>query len=254
MHQGFPGGSVYKESACSVGDLGSIPGLGRSPGEGNSYPLQYSCLENSVDRGYSQWDRKELDTTEWLTLSHLVRGGPLVCTPKDNWVLLKLHLKLALWTQSSSGWIFPIRGQRVQYFRLFRTHSLCPKYSNLSKESSLGQGTNGRGFSSKTFIYETGKEGAQLCRLHFAVLHLVGLDERSLPVQPPTICPHQPTLLQFQKGHKHKGKLVQATFLRQWLENVLLSDLKFVTICSVLLKLYITGFLTAFLPNCTWLC
>ena len=48
---GFLGGSVGKESACNVGDLGSIPGLGRSPGEGNVYPLQYSCLENSMDRG-----------------------------------------------------------------------------------------------------------------------------------------------------------------------------------------------------------
>ena len=47
--QGFPCGSASKESACSVGDLGSIPGLGRSPGEGNSYPLQYSGLENSMD-------------------------------------------------------------------------------------------------------------------------------------------------------------------------------------------------------------
>ena len=43
---GFPGGSAGKESACSVGDLGLIPGLGRSPGEGNGYPLQYSDLEN----------------------------------------------------------------------------------------------------------------------------------------------------------------------------------------------------------------
>ena len=47
---GFLRGSAGKESACSVGDLGSIPGLGRYPGEGNSYPLQYSGLENSVDR------------------------------------------------------------------------------------------------------------------------------------------------------------------------------------------------------------
>ena len=48
---GFPGGSDGKESACNVGDLGSIPRLGRSPGEGNGNPLQYSCLENSMDRG-----------------------------------------------------------------------------------------------------------------------------------------------------------------------------------------------------------
>ena len=47
----FPGGSDGKEPACNAGDLGSIPGLGRFPGEGNGYSLQYSCLENSMDRG-----------------------------------------------------------------------------------------------------------------------------------------------------------------------------------------------------------
>ena len=47
--KGFPCGSVGKESTCSVGDLGSIPGLGRSPGEGKGYPLQYSGLENPMD-------------------------------------------------------------------------------------------------------------------------------------------------------------------------------------------------------------
>ena len=67
---GFPGGSNGKESACSVGDLGSIPGLGRSPGGGNGNPLQYSCLENSMDRGV--WRAtvhkiSELNTTEQLT-------------------------------------------------------------------------------------------------------------------------------------------------------------------------------------------
>ena len=48
---GFPGGSEGKVSACNAGDPGSIPGLGRSPGEGNGNPLQYSCLENPMDRG-----------------------------------------------------------------------------------------------------------------------------------------------------------------------------------------------------------
>ena len=48
---GFPGGSDGKESACNARDQGSIPGSGRSPGEGNGNPLYYSCLENSVDRG-----------------------------------------------------------------------------------------------------------------------------------------------------------------------------------------------------------
>ena len=49
--QGFPGGSVGKELCLHAGDLGSIPGLGRSPGEGHGKPLQYSCLENPTDRG-----------------------------------------------------------------------------------------------------------------------------------------------------------------------------------------------------------
>ena len=48
---GFPGGAEVKASACNVGDLGSIPGSGRSPGEGNGNPLQYSCLENPKDGG-----------------------------------------------------------------------------------------------------------------------------------------------------------------------------------------------------------
>ena len=47
----LPGGPDSKESACNTGDMGLIPVLGRSSGEGNSYPLQYSCLENSLDKG-----------------------------------------------------------------------------------------------------------------------------------------------------------------------------------------------------------
>ena len=51
IHMGFLGGSDGKESACNAGDPSLIPGLGRSPGEGNGCPLQYSCLDNSMDRG-----------------------------------------------------------------------------------------------------------------------------------------------------------------------------------------------------------
>ena len=68
-----PGGSDSKESACNVGDWGSILRLGRSPGEENGYPFQYSCLENSMDREAGQatvhWGLKELGTTEQVTLS-----------------------------------------------------------------------------------------------------------------------------------------------------------------------------------------
>ena len=59
---GYSCGSAGKESACNVEDLGSIPGLGRSPGEGKSYTLQYCGLENSMD--YSPWSLKEWYTTE----------------------------------------------------------------------------------------------------------------------------------------------------------------------------------------------
>ena len=64
---GFPGGLDDKESACNEGDLGLIPGSGRSPGEGNGNPLQYSCLENPMDGGAWQptvHGVAELDTTE----------------------------------------------------------------------------------------------------------------------------------------------------------------------------------------------
>ena len=55
---GFPGGSDGKESACNVGDLGSVPGSGRPLQEGNSNPIQYSCLEKSMDRG--AWNEQQL--------------------------------------------------------------------------------------------------------------------------------------------------------------------------------------------------
>ena len=70
----FPGGSAAKGSACNAGDVGSVPGLGRSPGEGKGYPLQYSGLENFMDcivHGIP-WNPKELDMTERLSLSQSI--------------------------------------------------------------------------------------------------------------------------------------------------------------------------------------
>ena len=68
VYLGFPGDSEGEESAC---DPGSIPGLGRSPGEGKGYPLQLSGLENPMD--YGPWGCRESDTTEQLSLVYL--GG-----------------------------------------------------------------------------------------------------------------------------------------------------------------------------------
>ena len=70
----FPSGSVVKNPPASAGDSGSVLGLGRFPGEGNGSPLQYSCLEDPVDRGasmsFSSWGCRELDRAE-LALTHM---------------------------------------------------------------------------------------------------------------------------------------------------------------------------------------
>ena len=71
---GFPDGSAGKQSACNTGDLGSIPGWGRSPGEGNGYPLQCSGLENSmicIDRGVTK-SQTQLSDFHSFSLSHLI--------------------------------------------------------------------------------------------------------------------------------------------------------------------------------------
>ena len=65
---GFPGGSDVKASAHNVGDLGSIPGLGRFPGEGNGNPLQYSCLENPMGGG-AWWATVHWVAKSWTRLS-----------------------------------------------------------------------------------------------------------------------------------------------------------------------------------------
>ena len=71
MYAGFLGGLDGKKSACSMGDLGSIPGLGRCPRGGHGNPLQHSCLENPHGQrslaGYSPWGCQELDTTDQLS-------------------------------------------------------------------------------------------------------------------------------------------------------------------------------------------
>ena len=73
---GLPRSSAVKEFACNAGDPGSVPGLGRSPGEGHVNPLQYSCPENPHGQrslaGHSPWGRKDSDTTKYSTAQHSV--------------------------------------------------------------------------------------------------------------------------------------------------------------------------------------
>ena len=107
VSQGFPCGSAGKESVCNVGDLGLIPGLGRSPGEGKGHPLQYSGLENSMDcivRGVTKsWTRLSdfhfqavLRKTNW-------EGCSLdSCWPLSSLLLLPTYAKLLHITESRS--------------------------------------------------------------------------------------------------------------------------------------------------------
>ena len=93
---GFPGGSDGKESACRAGELGLILGSGRTPGEGNGNPLQYSRLENLCGQrslaGCSPWSHKELDTPEWLTLTCMQIEADI------KWKRIRhLIFKAALW-------------------------------------------------------------------------------------------------------------------------------------------------------------
>ena len=97
---GFPGGSDSKESACNAGDPGSIPGSGRSPAERSSFPLQYSCLENPMNRG--AWRATvhrvtESGMTERLTLTTVDTDAYILETikkpvKKKMKTLLKCHL------------------------------------------------------------------------------------------------------------------------------------------------------------------
>ena len=104
------GGSVGKESACNVGELGLISGSRRSPGEGNGYPLQHSCLEDPMDRR-AWWPQsmryKESDPTEWLPLSQFLRE------PKDP------VTKLVSDRPGSQLWPGPFRKYHTQLFQIF---------------------------------------------------------------------------------------------------------------------------------------
>ena len=129
-HMRFPGISIGKESTCDARDLGLIPGLGKSPGEGHGNPLQYSCLENPQGQrnlvGCSPWDRKVSDTTEQLsTHTHtlcLIVGATF---RKEHSSLL---FALKVYHSEGSQWIWPYTAN--QTLSRWRTVSLLFDFSS----------------------------------------------------------------------------------------------------------------------------
>ena len=121
----FLGGSDVKECTCNAGDLGSIPGLGRSSREGHGNPFQYSCLENPHGQrslvGYSPWGRRESDRAEQLSTTHStaqawLQGEKnlwLKCTWSFNYFMesntLITEVSLILWLQVTRRF-YPIFG------------------------------------------------------------------------------------------------------------------------------------------------
>ena len=105
---GFPCSSVSKESACNAGDLGSIPGSGRSPGEGNGNPVQYSCLKNPMDRG------------AWRATAHgVTRVGYDLATKPPRWQVWGGHSGLGISHSSGEPSSLPLKVNVL-------TTPLCP--------------------------------------------------------------------------------------------------------------------------------
>ena len=104
---GFPGGSAGKESSCNVGDLSSIPGLGRSPGEGYDNPLQYSCLENSMDYHGVAENRMQLSNFHFHVDSEVnqlyIYIYPLFFFLDSFFIQSQLPVELSQWESPTSG-------------------------------------------------------------------------------------------------------------------------------------------------------
>ena len=111
---GFPWSSVGKESTCSAGDPGSIPGLGRSPGEGNGNLLQYPCLENLMDRG------------AWWAAVH---GAA------KSWARLSDQHLLTSFVVSRGFSLLQIMGFSLHWFLLCNTGSRLPSFSSCSTQA-----------------------------------------------------------------------------------------------------------------------
>ena len=143
----FPSSSAGKESTCIVGDLGSIPGLGRSPRGGHDNPLQYSCLENPDGQwslaGYSPWGHKESDMTEQLStdiLKHYVdyikhTGG--ANTADDRWpVFTQERIKMFYFI------FLLITSQRQQFPQQQEDHTLSKWTLDIYQNEKYSESSN----------------------------------------------------------------------------------------------------------------
>ena len=148
--RGFPGGSDSKGSACNSGDLGSIPGLGRSPGEGKGYPtpvlLPGEFHGQRSLAGYSPWGCKELDMTEQLTLirwnTSIKRNisSPtwllgIVCIEKAEYMIFPLYFFLTSNLQSCSflyrKWFSNMHTHKYTFFFIFFSIKVCHRILNI---------------------------------------------------------------------------------------------------------------------------
>ena len=128
----FPDGSEGKQSVCNAEDPGSIPGLERSPGEGNGNPLQYSCLENSMDRG-TWWATVHgvtgSDRTEQLTLHfsvYIPHLYPFICW----WTLSCFHVLAIVSNVAVNIWVHV-------FFKLDFSLDICPRVGLLDHMVAL---------------------------------------------------------------------------------------------------------------------
>ena len=127
----FPGGSEFKESACNAGDLGSIPGSGRSPGEGNGNPLQYSCLENPMDRG-AWWATVHGVTKSRTLLSDFTFTFNVLITTFHKMIHFQIYInKSVLNKYSLEGLMLKLK---LQYFG-----HLMQRTDSLEKDSDAGK-------------------------------------------------------------------------------------------------------------------
>ena len=144
---GFPGGSDVKESTWNAGNLGLIPGLGRSPGEGSGYPFQYYNLENSMDRGAWQATVQGLQRVrhDWVTFTHSVKRmlefdpEGIALAINGCWLMLPpRHCWPGLWN-CSWGWIIVFPGEyRNQWEkRIMKTWALTSKLERIHSSCIL---------------------------------------------------------------------------------------------------------------------